>query len=153
MVTEGIFVIRQFRAQDQQAAKRLILAGLTEHFGELQDSLNSDVNNIARAYTVAGHLFYIAEANGEIVGTGAMVRESRDTGRIVRLSVQENYRRLGIARAIVTKLLFQAGRLKLTRVNVETNHDWDAAISLYESLGFLVVSKDEESIHFLLERS
>jgi len=145
------FVIRQFQARDQLACNRLVLEGFAEHFGELQHTLNSDLNDIFATYTAAGHSFFVAEVGEEIIGTGAIVKESRDVGRIVRLSVQKDYRRFGIAREIVSQLLSEAGRLKLTCVNVETNLDWFAAINLYESLDFSIVGRDEESIHFQLK--
>jgi ribosomal protein S18 acetylase RimI-like enzyme len=145
------FVIRQFQAQDQPACKRLVQEGLSEHFGELRRSLNNDLNDIATTYTAAGHLFFIAEAGQAIIGTGAIVQESREAGRIVRLSVQKDYRRFGIARAILSQLISEAGRLRLTYINVETNLDWFAAINLYESLDFRIVGRDEESIHFQLK--
>lgn len=151
MIGSADYVIRLFRAQDQKACKRLILDGLAEHFGEVRHSLNNDLNDIAAAYTAAGHMFFVADADEEIIGTGAIVKESREAGRIVRLSVQKDYRRLGIARAIVSHLLSEASRLKLTCVNVETNLDWVAAINLYESLDFRIVGRDEKSIHFQLK--
>jgi ribosomal protein S18 acetylase RimI-like enzyme len=151
MSTDVNFIIRQFQARDQPACKRLVLEGLTEHFGELQHSLNNDLNDIATTYTADGHLFFVAEAGEEIVGTGAIVKESCEAGRIVRLSVQQDYRRFGIARAIVSQLLSEAGRLKLTYINVETNLDWFAAINLYESFDFRIIGRDEESIHFQLK--
>ena len=148
IIAEVDTVIRQFQAQDQQACKILVLEGMAEHFGELQHSLNNDLNDITTAYSAPGHLFFVVEAGDEIIGTGAIVREARDSGRIVRLSVQKDYRRLGIAKTIVSHLISEAGRLKMACLNVETNLDWVAATSLYESLDFPIVGRDEESIHF-----
>ncbi len=148
MIGNAGYVIRLFRKQDQKACKQLILDGLAEHFGEVRYSLNSDLNDIAAAYTAADHMFFVAEADKEIIGTGAIVKDSCDAGRIVRLSVQKDYRRLGIARAIVSRLLSEANSLNLAYINVETNLDWAAAINLYENLDFRMVGRDEESIHF-----
>ncbi|MCP4415536.1 MAG: hypothetical protein GY805_02870, partial [Chloroflexi bacterium] len=47
---ERSIVIRPFHPQDQSATKQLILAGLVEHWGELDPSLNPDLNDIARSY-------------------------------------------------------------------------------------------------------
>jgi hypothetical protein len=43
------------RPQDQADVKRLILAGLTEHWGQLDPTKNPDLNNIG-SHVCTGHL-------------------------------------------------------------------------------------------------
>ncbi|HLI09214.1 MAG TPA: GNAT family N-acetyltransferase [Ktedonobacteraceae bacterium] len=129
--------IRPFEARDQQAARQLILNGLGGHFGFLDETLNPDLNDILRTYVEQGEIFLVAEdEEGNIVGTGALVREAGGVGRIVRVSVESRQRRKGIGRAMVQRLLELARQRGYHRVVLSTNLGWDDAIGLYRSLGF-----------------
>lgn len=127
--------LRPFARADQTAVRQLVLAGLREHFGELDPTRNEDLKDIWASYTSRGHTFLVAERNGCLVGVGALVREARQ-GQIVRVSVVGAYRRQGIARAIVDALLVEARAYGLNSVWMETNDDWLDAIALYLSAGF-----------------
>jgi hypothetical protein len=65
-------LIRPFAPADQAAARALILEGLGEHFGQIDPALNPDLAEIAAFYLARGHLFLVAEADGMLVGTGAL---------------------------------------------------------------------------------
>ncbi len=142
--------IRSFSSGDQKIAKQIILEGLGEHFGYINPALNPDLEDIESSYPKRGYVFLIAEREGMMVGTGALVTESGETARIVRLSVIRNQRGLGIGRSLVEHLLELAKQRNYNRIVVETNHDWCPAIKLYESLGFRQYAKDKESIHLHL---
>ena len=45
--------ILPFQQDDQEAVKELILAGLVEHWGFLDETKNSDLNDIAKSYKTA----------------------------------------------------------------------------------------------------
>lgn len=130
------FLIRPFRPADQAAARRLILQGLGEHFGVVDETLNPDIDDIATSYIQQGHLFLIALAGDEIVGTGALIFEDGPAGQLVRVSVARDCRRLGLGRALVARLIAAGRDRGLTRLWMETNDDWAAAIGLYRSCGF-----------------
>jgi N-acetylglutamate synthase-like GNAT family acetyltransferase len=141
-------VIRQFQQTDQDIVKALILQGLGEHFGRIDPTLNLDLNDINQSYIKAGHYFVVAETGGQIAATAALITETADTGRIVRVTVSPANRRSGIGRLLVEHLLETAVQKKLTAVLVETNHDWYDAIRLYERCGFSEYDRDDESVHF-----
>jgi ribosomal protein S18 acetylase RimI-like enzyme len=140
-------IIRTFTPEDQRASRTLVLNGMGEHFGIIDESLNPDLDDIMSHYLSAGHEFVVAELNGELIGTGALVRESTGVGRLVRMSVKRGYRRQGIGRALVAHLLQLARQRGDKQVLVETNHDWVAALGLYQRYGFRQYHQDEESIH------
>ncbi len=102
--------IRAFRPDDQEAARILILAGLGEHFGFIDESMNPDLDDIQRSYKANGAVFVVAEARGGIVGTGALIEKAPETGRLVRMSVSPHHRGKGIGRALVGRLLSEAPR-------------------------------------------
>jgi ribosomal protein S18 acetylase RimI-like enzyme len=142
--------IRPFTPADQSAARQLILAGLGQHFGWIDESRNPDLDDIQAYYLDQDNLFVVAETAGQIVGTGALVRESPHVSRMVRISVSLAHQRQGIGRQLVEHLMQQAWTRGDQRIVVETNLDWWDAIGLYHSLGFSQYDQDEESVHLHL---
>ena len=129
-------IIRAFAPSDQAAARRLILEGLAEHFGAVDETLNPDIDDIAANYIDRGHLFLVAEDAMGLVGTAALVFEDGASAQVVRVSVASRWRRRGLARALVMRLI-EAGRARgLARLWMETNDDWEPAIALYRACGF-----------------
>ena len=148
------WTIRPFTPGDQAAARRLIVAGLGEHFGYIDETLNPDLDDIAASYDPErGNVFLIAEMDGVVVGTAALTTEARDspTGFIVRVSVHPQHRRRGIARVLVERLIALADERKLELLAVETNRDWTAAIRLYEACGFAAYDYDRVSTYLSLD--
>lgn len=71
--------------------------------------------------------------------------------QIVRASVAPEFRRRGIGQKIVEHLIEAAKERRLHRLIVETNHDWDDPIRLYQRCGFLEYDRDPESVWMKLE--
>jgi ribosomal protein S18 acetylase RimI-like enzyme len=129
-------VIRAFAPFDQAAARRLILEGLAEHFGVVDETLNPDIDDIAANYVDRGYLFLVADDAESLVGTAALVFEDGASAQVVRVSVASRWRRRGLAKALVMRLI-EAGRARgLARLWMETNDDWEPAIALYRACGF-----------------
>ncbi len=129
--------IRSFTSADQDAARALILQGLGEHFGFIDETLNPDLDDISASYLTEGHLFLVAEQQQTLVGTGALLLPSATAGELVRISTHPVYRRLGIARAICQQLIEYGRQRELHKLIVKTNLEWDEAIKLYQQLGFV----------------
>jgi ribosomal protein S18 acetylase RimI-like enzyme len=142
--------IRPFEPADQEAVRRLILAGLVEHWGFLDASKNADLADMQRSYVSEGHTVLVARLGGRLVGTGALVVETESRGRIVRMSVDAAVRRRGIARTLLRRLLEVARERGMREVVVETTHDWHAAIALYRASGFVEYDRHEEDVHLRL---
>lgn len=132
-------VIRACTAADQTAARALILEGLGERFGSIDETLNPDLNDIAANYLAVGHVFLVAEVAGTLVGTAALRFEPDEgaTCQLVRVSVRSEMRRQGTARALVEALMTIARERGCASVWVETHEPWHDAIALYERLGFV----------------
>jgi GNAT superfamily N-acetyltransferase len=138
--------IQLFAPADQPAAKALILQGLEEHWGELDLSLNPDLNDIAATY--AEGVFLCAWFQGELVGAGAIVPEGEGVMRVVRMSVQRERRRLGIASRILQALLAEAHRRGSHTVVLETTETWGDAIGFYLRHGFRIIDHRDGDAHF-----
>ncbi len=64
-------LIKPFESEDQDAVRSLILAGLAEHGGEIDPTLNPDLNDIRDSYNDA--TFLVAWLDGRIIGSGALI--------------------------------------------------------------------------------
>jgi ribosomal protein S18 acetylase RimI-like enzyme len=142
-------IIRPFQAGDQAAAKALILAGLQEHWGWLDETKNPDLDNIGANY--GGGLFLVACLGEEIVGTGALIKEQEGVGRIVRMSVAKTQRRQGIGQRMLEELVVRAGPAGYRQIVLETTATWTEAIGFYESQGFRPVGVKDGEMHFVKE--
>lgn len=143
---------RPFSPTDQNAAKQLILAGLAEHWGALDLSLNPDLDDIQASYIDSGGVFIVVEADGgKLIGTGALLPEAHNVARIVRVSVHKDYRRRGIAREITVQLVAAARQSGYAKIVVETTETWYPAIRLYQDFGFVEVDRYEGDVHMELE--
>jgi putative acetyltransferase len=127
--------ITHFSSSDQDEAKALILAGMQEHWGEIDPALNLDLNDIAASYSDG--VFLVARLDHQLVGTGAYKPVTPGTVQIVRMSVMKACRRVGIARSILNELVSQARSGGMNKVILETTADWQDAIAFYLSCGFV----------------
>jgi len=149
-VTAPGVTIRPFRSADQDAVRRLILTGLAERWGRMDETKNPDLRDMQQTYVAAGHAVLVAEADERIVGTGTLVFETASRGRIVRMSVDAGLRRTGLGRRLMAALLDGARERGLREVVVETTHDWHSAVALYESCGFAEYNRDPDDVHLRL---
>ncbi|KAJ7468597.1 acyl-CoA N-acyltransferase [Mycena latifolia] len=74
---------------------------------------------------------------GVIVCKQSMHREAANRGYIAMLSVSKNWRKRGIASALVKNSLDAMKEDGVEEIVLETEYDNSAALSLYESLGFI----------------
>ena len=135
----GSVEIRPFRLEDQRMARQLVLDGLSEHFGTINEELNPDLDDIAGSY--AGDLFLVAVQAGVIIGCGALIYEGDGIVRVQRMSVRKALRRQGIAGAILERLIADARLLWCWRVVLETGF-WEDSVGFYTSRGFVATSQD-----------
>ncbi len=86
------------------------------------------------------HVFLTAELNGETAGYVGMMHVI-DEGYISNVAVAPEYRRRGIADALMGVLLARCEALSLTFVTLEVRRGNAPAIALYEKHGFVRVGK------------
>lgn len=153
MRTSSELLIRPFEASDQESARRLILEGLSEHFGFIDETLNPDIDDIVAHYIARGHVFLVVQIENDLVGTGALIIKDGGIGQIVRISVHRDYRRRGIGKAVVERLIELARQRGMRRLLVETNNDWYDAIGLYKHLGFIEYRRNAREVHMALDLS
>jgi ribosomal protein S18 acetylase RimI-like enzyme len=129
-------VIAPFEAAQQDAVRALVLAGLAERWGTIDQSLNADLDDLAARY--AHGCVLVASRTGQVVGAGALVPVDDDTAEMVRVSVASSERGRGVGRALVEALVDVAASWHVRRVVCETTSTWTSAVALYVRCGFTI---------------
>jgi N-acetylglutamate synthase-like GNAT family acetyltransferase len=146
-------LLRPFHPRDQQQTQNLILAGLAEHWNRLNLDLNPDLDDIAASYADA--FFLVAEADGRIIGSGALVGQTAEQAEIVRMSVAADWRRRGMGRLILDALCAEARRRGFRRIVLETTAAWQEVVAFYQQYGFQLTHFSDSPFgreaHFCLE--
>lgn len=143
--------IRRFHPADLHQVRRLVLEGLGEHFGFIDETINPDLDDIQGTYVDSGGAFFVAVEGEEIVGTGCLLPVSDTEGRIVRMSTAARYRRKGIASAVFDAIMREAARRGLQRIVIATEPHWKDAVGFYRSKGFVPCGGDETDIFMKCE--
>ena len=131
--------VRPFVARDQRAVRDLVLAGLAEHWGELDPTLNPDLDDVASAYREA--LVLVGHLDGRVVACGALVPLADGRAEIRRMAVAADARRCGIGRLMIDHLRDAAAALGHRRLVLETTADWHPAVACYLASGFEITHR------------
>ena len=91
-------------------------------------TLTSEIENTDRLYIVACD-------NGKLVGYAGMA-SVLDEGHIHNVAIAPAYRKMGIARTLVSELLTCAKESSLRSILLEVRASNEAALALYRSFGF-----------------
>ncbi len=138
-----------FQPTDQPTAKALILDGLVDHWGVLDESKNPDLDDITASY--ADGIFLMAWMNDEIIGTGAFKPHSEKQVEIVRMSVKKDLRRQGIGRQILDELLRRASEAGYEEMILETTETWQDVIDFYLDYGFEITHHSNGDAWFKMD--
>ena len=143
--------ILPFQPENQAEVKKLILAGLAEHWGTIDPCKNPDLNDICSTY--ANGIFLVAWLQNRIIGTGALIPKSNNTAEVVRMSVAADMRRQGIASQILQRLCDHARSRGYQRLVLETTETWHEVIEFYKRFGFQISHSINGDIYFALDLS
>jgi ribosomal protein S18 acetylase RimI-like enzyme len=128
-------LIRSFTRQDQAACKALYEQGLIG--GKISDNdTGFDIDGIEAAYMKNGNHFWVAEAEGKVVGMIGVQHHDEGTGEIRRLRVHPDYRRRGIGGALVETAVRFCREQNYLKVTLDTFMERDPAIRLFEQFKF-----------------
>jgi len=125
---------REMRLDERDTVRSLILEGLREHWGTIDETLNPDLDDLRTAY--ANGVVLVATESDEIIGTGTIVRRDDRCAEIVRMSVAPRHRRAGLGRMLISELVVAAERWDVDRIVVETTASWAEVVRFYERCGF-----------------
>ena len=85
--------------------------------------------------------FIVAEKDHKIIGFLIGVQMKQEKGKILMLSVTENFRRQGIGSKLLTEYLQKIQNKKIKTVELEVRTDNKKAIKFYEKCGFKIKRK------------
>ena len=134
-------LIVPFEATDQDEVRSLVLDGLAEHWGVIDESLNSDLADIAGSYANRCTLVGRRAGSPSIIATGTIVKRPGSSAEIVWLSVAATHRGQGIGRAVVRELLERARSFGVDHVICETLSAWTEVVGFWRSCGFEVTHR------------
>ena len=83
-----------------------------------------------------GGFMFMAEADGQVVGTAALAKKTDTRYELVKLGVSSEARGLGIGRLLVEHIIAEARKLGLDALYLESSQKLEAALNLYRKLGF-----------------
>ena len=135
------YTIRPINATDDAAIAGVIRAVMPE-FGADGPGFainDTEVDEMAAAYSAPGCIYFVVERNGRVCGGGGIAPLDGDeagTCELRKMYFLPDLRGLGAGRELIELCLEHARRLGYRRCYLETLTGMDAAQKLYERLGF-----------------
>lgn len=123
--------IRQMQIEDYDAVIALWQRAGLSFEPQDRDSLQS----ISRQLQTSGHLLFVAESDGEIVGTVFGSHDGRK-GWINRLAVDPQFRRCGLAQQLVAQAEEALAREGLSIVAALVEAPNEPSLGLFRKLGY-----------------
>ena len=111
--------------------------GLTEsHDLEVLDDPHGTIIN-------RGGVILLAENDGEIIGSGALMQEGNGVYELAKMAVTPPMQGKGISRLLMNALMEAAKEKKAAKLTLFSNHQLQTALSLYEKYGFRHVKVED----------
>ena len=109
-----------------------------QHYSEEKD-------DPSMKYAMPDGRLYIALADGEAVGCIALRKLDEERGELKRLYVRPAYRNLGIAAALVERIISDARKIGYSWLYLDSVPELGAAVRLYSKLGFEMTAPYNDS--------
>ena len=129
-------LIRSFEPRDHAAVKGLYRDGLLGGRLAVNDT-GFDIDDVKLAYmTASGSHFWVAECEGEVVGTIGVQQLDAGVGEIRRLRVRQDHRRKGIGSRLLERALEFCRDEGLLKVTLDTWVEREPALRLFQKFRF-----------------
>ena len=142
----GTFIIESLSPHEIEAAKELIIEyfhwiGVDLSFQHIEDELA----NFPDRYREPDGAFLLAKVDKQIVGCVGLKKIDSHVCEMKRLFVREEFRMLGIGKALVGMILAEAEKLGYTALRLDTLSWMKGAVGLYRKFGFVEIGQYVEN--------
>jgi GNAT superfamily N-acetyltransferase len=127
--------IIQYRNEHHQIFKQLNLEWL-DHYNLTESHDLMILDDPEGTILKTGGFIWMAEADGEIVGSAALIKEEEGVYELAKMAVTAAYRGKGISKLLIEKCLAKAREIGAEKLSLFSNHQLQTAIGLYEKYGF-----------------
>jgi ribosomal protein S18 acetylase RimI-like enzyme len=127
--------IDSFRSEHAQRFAELNREWL-ERYNLMEPNEEEQLAEPQRYFVDQGGQIFVALQNGRVVGTCAVVPSGAAELELAKLTVAPECRGQGIARRLVERCITYARARAVCRVTLMSNSQLQAALRLYESMGF-----------------
>ena len=147
--------VRSYDESDQQVVSDLYMKGLLEGLITPNDT-GADIDNIAEAYfDEPRHHFWVAEAEGEVVGMIGVGSDEPHTAEIRRLRVFPEHQCTPAAELLLESALNHCKDNGYLKIRLDTRYEKNLATDHFERLGFQLnrtrPSPGKELLEFYLD--
>jgi DNA-binding MarR family transcriptional regulator/N-acetylglutamate synthase-like GNAT family acetyltransferase len=139
--------IEPFRPELREDFYRLNVAWLIKEFA-IEPEDQRVLSQPQREILDHGGRIFFAVLGREVIGTCALEREAPGVYAVIKMTVAEPYRGLGIGRVLLERTIQEFHGLRGRRLFLETNSKLKPAITLYEAMGFVRQSKPRANTPF-----
>jgi N-acetylglutamate synthase-like GNAT family acetyltransferase len=130
-------IIRKVTKEDTPKVIKLITAILQQEFGkEAKAYPQLDLYTIEHAYGGERDAFFVAEKDGQIVGTAAIKEDDKNTALLRRVFVDPKHRRKGYGRNLVNKAVDFCKKHGYRNIFFRGTNRMETALQLCMNMGF-----------------
>lgn len=127
--------LRPFRLADAADFRALNEAWIEKNFG-LEEPDREILSNPVGHIIEPGGFIWMACIDGRAVGCCALIPEGAGVYQVAKMAVDEQHRRRGIGRRLLSHVIEHARAAGATLLTLESSSKLTGAVHLYESLGF-----------------
>ncbi len=128
--------VRSFESRDQQAVSHLYDQGLLAGQIAPNDS-GADIDNMREAYFDNDrHHFWVAELDGQVIAMIGVASDEAHTAEIRRLRVNPAHQQTATASILLETAIAHCKHHGYLKVRLDTRFERDAAVGLFDNVGF-----------------
>jgi len=147
-----MFKIRKFKKEDTKEVIRIITTGLKQLFHckkkDLGEELIENLSDIQKNYFEKGGTFFVGEYKGKVVGTVAVLPETKTSARLKRMFLYKKYMGKGFGSKLYDFTEKWCRKQNYKKIILSTYPHFKQAIKMYKSKGFKQFKKTKEQIFF-----
>lgn len=106
---------------------------------------DDELRDLSHKYGLPGGRLYLAYWNGELAGSIALRKIDSERCELKRLYIKPAFRRQGIAKALVLRLIGDAREIGYRCMLLDTLPFLQTAIRMYKNLGFCEIERYNDS--------